>query len=65
MRDTINDRYEELMAESIEGDKLAMKLKKQFDKMIVAEIDKKFKVGIEKDRLTQWVQWKIAREWGR
>jgi hypothetical protein len=65
MRDEINVKYEELMSESIEGDRLAMKLKKQFDKMIVAEIDKKFKVGIEKDRLTQWVQWKIAREWGR
>lgn len=65
MRDEINDTYEELLAESIEGDKLAMKLLKQFDKIIAAEVKKSKAEDIEKGRLTQWVQWKIANAWGR
>ncbi len=65
MRDKINDTYEELLMESIEGDKLAMKLQKQFDKIIAAEVKKSKIEDLDKSRLTQWVQWKISRAWGR
>jgi hypothetical protein len=65
MRDEINETYEQLLSESLEGDKLAAKLQKQFDKIIAAEVKKAKVEGIEKGRLTQWVQWKISRAWGR
>jgi hypothetical protein len=65
MRDEINETYEQLLAESLEGDKLAAKLQKQFDKIILEEVKKAKAEGIEKGRLTQWVQWKISRAWGR
>lgn len=65
MRDEINDVYEELMVESVEGDRLADKLLKQFDKIIAAEVKKAKVEGLDQGRLTQWVQWKIANAWGR
>jgi len=56
---------ESKLDESPEGDKLADKLMKQFNKIIATEVKKAKAEGIEKDRLTQWVQWKISRAWGR
>ena len=65
MRDTINEKYEELMSESAEGDKLAMKMLKTFDKMIDAEVKKSVPKGIEADRLKNWIRWKVCANWGR
>jgi hypothetical protein len=65
MRDTINEKYEELMVESAEADKLAMKLGKQFDKLIDAEVKKAKASGIEASRLKNWIQWKVSAAWGR
>ena len=65
MRDEINETYEQLLAESVEGDKLASKLLKVFNKQIDAEVKKAKAEGIEAGRLKNWVQWKISNAWGK
>ena len=64
IKDNIQEAYTEMINEAEKGDRIAAKLVKEFDKRIEQEVNKVAK-DIEASRLTNWVQWKISRQWGR
>ena len=64
MTDKILEVYEEMINEGDKGDRIAAKLIKEFNKKIEQEVNKVAK-DIEANRLTNWIQWKISRQWGR